>query len=575
MDGVESGSGRVTVDEKGVEPRTRTKWEVLTAGNPSTIEEVIESLLKNRRVDRNFLDGALEDLEAHLAIRGMHEGAELMARHIRRGSKIVLVGDYDCDGITSLAQLSLFLREVNHKRFEALIPRREEGYGIPARVLSEHPDLDLLVALDCGTQETVSIGEVRSRGADCIVIDHHEVADMGTAPANVLINPKHPTCPSSFKEFATAGLTLIFLAQLRKTLANGGSPKPSLGGKYLALSAVGTVADLVPLVSGNRIIARHGLKSLNGRTFPPLNRIIEVAGLGNRTLTAGHLSFSIGPRINAAGRVADPLIAYDLLTARDDDKVRRLTAEVNRLNSIRQHQEEQILNEVRVRHSLMPSGRRTLVMADPSWPHGLVGIIASRIQQEMHYGPVVILSVDEARGTARGSARSVPGFDMHSALGQCSGHFIRWGGHKMAAGLTLEIDEIEAFTEDFEQLARTAPAEDFIPRGRIDVILDLGLVGSDLYEAMKLLEPHGPGNPLPVFGARNVRPTFVRAFGKDRDHFSVEIGRGLYGILWRGGRKAPPGRFNGVETMDLAFSLDWDHISGRTVLNIKDFGNLL
>ena len=298
----------------GRESLVRPVWKIINPAVPNSISDVIRIVLENRHIAPELIAGDLRDLEGYLHMRGLQEGCRLMARHMKAGSKIVLVADYDCDGITSAAQMALFLTETGYTGYQVVIPLREEGYGFPERAVRENLDAGLFVAMDCGTLDVAPIQMARSMGADCIVIDHHEVPDGEVAPASVLINPKHPACCSAFKEFCASGLTLIFLAGLRRAIGDAFTA-PALGGKYLALAATGTVADLVPLVSANRILARSGLRNLNARTCPGLSQLAETAGLAGKPLNAGHIGFYIGPRINAAGRVSDPRIAYDLLTS--------------------------------------------------------------------------------------------------------------------------------------------------------------------------------------------------------------------------------------------------------------------
>ena len=379
----------------------RSQWHITGGRRPGNVRDVLEILLENRNAGPSFLNGTLKDLESHLSMRGMAEAADLMAGHLSAGHKLVLVGDYDCDGITSLAQMSHFLREIGDKRHEVVIPSRSEGYGVPERAVLDHPDAGLFVALDCGTLDVKAVSLARSRGADCIVIDHHEVPADGLAPATVLINPKHPDCRSEFKEFCSSGLTLLFLARLRQALRNK-FRTPSLGGRYLALAAIGTVADIVPLVDANRILTRSGLACINTNSYVPVRQIADSAGLAGKTLTAGHLGFYVGPRINAAGRMADARLAFDLLMADRPDETYRLAQELNHQNTRRQQQENAILADIRERLATDAVPGRTLVMGDPAWPAGVIGIVASRVQQEFHYGPVVIFSVDGGGGDRPG-----------------------------------------------------------------------------------------------------------------------------------------------------------------------------
>lgn len=545
--------------------------KILSGRIPESVREAFEILLENRNLDSRSVSGELKDLGEHLAMRGMEEGALLMAGHMARGSKIVLVGDYDCDGITSVAQMALFLTEVGYCNFKTVIPLREEGYGIPERAVLENRDARLFVAMDCGTLDRKPISLASSLGADCIVIDHHEVPAGDIAPASVIINPKHPDCCSTFKEFCSAGLTLLFLAALRRAL-DGAFPVPSLGGKYMSLAAIGTVADLVPLVSANRILAGSGLRSINSQNWPPIAVLADAAGIRGRAITSGHISYYIGPRINAAGRVSDGRIAYELFTADEPVHMGKLARELNRLNAARQSEEEDILKTIADRLAGRPPTTRTFVMAGPAWPAGVVGIAASRVQQEFHYGPVVILSSDEKTGTARGSARSIPGFDIHAALQQCSDLLIKWGGHKAAAGLTLMADKIPLLAERLEEIALSHPAEIFTPLVKIDMLLPLSLVGEELIDALRRLEPHGMGNPAPLFASRNAEFTVKRFFGKGRDHLRLGFGNGLEGIFWRGVQWLPDVSQGKKGRLDIIFQVAWDDFYDKPSIVIKEMG---
>ncbi len=565
-------------------------WKILSGRTPATVSEVIDIVLQNRNLDLDSMCGELKDLSSHLCIRGMAEGASLLAKHLAARNKIVIVADYDCDGITSAAQMALFLQEIGYENFVVVIPSREEGYGIPERAISENPDAQVFIALDCGTLDFGPVRLACSMGADCIVIDHHEVPAGGKgagrelAPASVLINPKHPACGSQFKEFCASGLTFLFLAALRQVLRSVGDglPLPALGGKYLALAATGTISDLVPLVSANRILAHSGLRNLNANACAPLSCLAATSGLAGKALSAGHIGFYLGPRINAAGRISKGQIAYDLLTSDQPSKLTQLAGELNKLNLKRQAQEEKILADIRARLAGHPIPGRTLVMGSPGWPAGVVGIAASRVQQDFHYGPVIILSIDEGQGIARGSARSVPGFDVHHALSMCNGLLVKWGGHKAAAGLTIKSDRIEEFSRRFEEIAQQSQPEIFVPRGKVDLELPIVLVGPELVRALDKLEPHGMGNPAPLFVLRGIRLKSAKIFGKEQNHVKIVIENGLEGIWWGGARRFPkvagatnnrsdPGR---EYVVDIVFQVGWNGFYNRPALEIKDLGML-
>jgi len=547
------------------------KWEIAADRRPRSVEDVVRILLENRGADPSFLSSELADLKAYIDVKGLEEGADLMARRLRENRKVVLVADYDCDGITSAAQVSLFLREIGYENFSVVLPDREEGYGIPRRAIADHPDAGLFVAMDCGTSEREKILQIRGLGADCLVIDHHEVPRQGAAPATVLVNPKQPGCPSPFKEFCSSGLTLLFLTRLRRALA-GGFPQPRLGGKYLELAAIGTIADLVPLVQGNRILARSGMASLNRKPYGPIRAILESAGLGRKPLSAGHVGYYIGPRINAAGRVSRARIAYDLLVSEKQEEMDSLAGELNRLNARRQQQEERILEEIRPRLPGADESRKTLVLGDAGWPVGVVGIAASRIQQEWRHVPTILLAIDEKNGVARGSGRSIPGFDLHGALMECRDLLQRWGGHKAAAGLTLDPANLDAFAARFEEIARRSDPEIFVPRKRVEMNLDLELVSGELVEALRVFEPHGLGNPSPVFAATGVRVAVQRAFGNEGSHLRLVLNGGVEGVFWRGAPSFESGRWGDLEDADVIFEVEWDAYGNKPGLVVKDVG---
>lgn len=547
------------------------QWQIVSQKRPLSIEGVKEVLLGNRCAEASMFDQTLRDLEAHLGIAGLDEAADIMAQRISEGRKIVLAGDYDCDGITSAAQMAHFLTDIGYRNFVVAIPRREEGYGMPERAVHEHPDAGLFVAMDCGTLDVKAVTTARATGAACIVIDHHEVPEKGLAPASVLINPKQRSCPSEFKEFCSAGLTLLFLARLRRAL-RGDFPDLKLGGKYLALAAIGTVADMAPLVKGNRIIVKAGLRSINDGASPAVMEIAAVAGLSGKQITSGHLGYYIGPRVNAAGRMGDPAVAFRLLTSENLEEITNLARDLNLLNAGRQRQEEIILQEIKERYTDDHARRRTFVMGDAGWPPGVIGIVASRVQQEIHYGPAIVFTFDPSNGVARGSARSVPGFDIHLALTRCEDLLTRWGGHKMAAGMTVELDRLEAFAARFESVAQDFSPDAFVPKGRVDMELELGLIGPQLLDLLTLLEPYGLGNPTPVFAARGARVVVEKTFGKERNHLRLRFGNGLEGIYWRGADRFPSGHSGDGGGLDVVFNVEWDSFCRKTILNVRDVG---
>lgn len=566
--------------------RPRTLWEISSRRTPESIDEVIDILLAHRGLDRSTLACRLEDLNAFAEqVRGLEEAAERVARAVREGRRLLLVGDYDCDGLTSIAQLALFLRGVGFRNFAVETPAsRAEGYGVPLAIVRANPDAELVVALDCGTHDREAIAAARGQGADVVVIDHHAIPDAGDlAPATILVNPQHPDCPSAFKAFATAGLTLLFLTRLHAALGSGTSAVDPLStGDLLALAAVGTVADVMPLTGPNRILVRHGLAALAQGRPASLQALREVAGIANRAPDAGQIGFQIGPRLNAAARMEDAGIALRLLTSEDRAEILRLAHRLDALNRRRQDSVEAIFAKMRKSLAAMDE-RRTVVLADPSYPLGVNGILAQRVAREVHR-PAIVMQTFPDEGIATGSARSIPGFDLFGALTECRDLLTRWGGHAMAAGATLRLENLERFRERLETVAERRDAAIFRPRERADLELPAWLFPPDegernrmlrgLLDALRQLEPHGLGNPAPRFLLRDREVRSLRAFGRGGkpQHLEIGLDNGLNAILWGGATEAAvePG-----DRIDLVGTLDWDDYRGGARTIVKDLGREL
>ncbi|SFM90231.1 single-stranded-DNA-specific exonuclease RecJ [Thermodesulforhabdus norvegica] len=547
------------------------EWVINHRQIPSDVDEVISILVKSRAGEREdeFLHPHLSGLKSYMEIKNLDEGARLLVSHLERGHRVVLVGDYDCDGITSIAQLVWFFRDIGYGNFETIIPTREEGYGIPLRALEQHAGAPLFLAVDCGTHDVEMIGALKDSGSDVVVIDHHEVTDPSRiAPATVLINPKQPGCPSRFKDLCSSGLTLLFLIRVRQML-DGRWPYPTLDGRYQSLAALGTIADVMPLTGANRIIAKAGLERINEDRFPPIRILRDVAGLSSRTINAGSVGFYLAPRINAAGRVGDPATALSLLTATEIDDMNRAARELNRLNTARQLEESKILRRISMYLKTRRIKNRTLVIAGRGWHPGVVGIVASRVIQNFHYGPVIIGTVND-EGVVRASGRSIPGFDICRALQECDEFLIRWGGHEAAAGLTLHLDMLSEFRKKFEAFASGLPGDIFIPKLNIDLEIPRELIRDELVDHLSLFEPHGPGNPLPLFVTRNCLLENVKPFGTEERHLSLSFAGGLKGIVWRARDKgfAPaltPGVF-----CDVAYHLELDPYTDLPRMIVRD-----
>jgi single-stranded-DNA-specific exonuclease len=466
-----------------------------------------------------LLKPRLADLRSPVGMAGFEPLLELLRAAVRQRWRVGVFGDYDVDGVTTAAILTTFLEALGVE----VVPRvasRDAGYGFrvaDARALHE-AGVRLVLTGDCGTSDHEALAWLHDHGVVAAVIDHHQVPEQ-MPPAAALLNPHQPGCAFPFKGLCSAGVAFYLCAALRTSLAaeagDGGRALPDPRG-LLDLVALGTVCDLVPMVDENRILVRHGLGILEQRRRPGLRALLDRAGVElDTTLDEGHLGFRLGPRLNAPGRLgpADPSLA--LLRARTLPEARAMAAQIEGLNSRRREEQAQIVAQA---HALLAADpttdeRRGLVVAHDGWLHGIVGIAASSIVSRYHR-PALVLAIDRARGEARGSARSWGDIDVRAAL-QASSHLLRrFGGHRAAAGVSMDVAAIPALTEAFD----AAVADQLAARGLdmpsadepYDGPLSLAALTPELLTSIESLGPYGVGFPAPRFLIEEAEVDFVR-----------------------------------------------------------------
>ncbi|HEX8909937.1 MAG TPA: single-stranded-DNA-specific exonuclease RecJ, partial [Anaeromyxobacteraceae bacterium] len=419
-----------------------------------------------------FLDPKLSDLPDPFLMSGMERAVERLARALEAGERIALYGDYDVDGVTSTALLAGFLRAAGGDVLTYVPHRLVEGYGLntdAVRRLAEG-GARLLVSLDCGITSVAEVRAAAELGVDAVVVDHHTVP-VELPAAVAILNPHQPRCGYPYKPLAAVGVTFCLAMALRKRLREAGRfgatrPEPNLR-QALDLVALGTVADVVPLTGVNRILVRWGLEELARTGRPGLRALKRVAGIADGApVGAGQVGFRLGPRLNAAGRLDDAGRGVRLLLSRDEGEATALADELDRENRARQEIEHQILEQAVVQaEERVAAGARGLVLWRESWHPGVVGIVASRVVERFHR-PAVLVGV--ANGAGKGSGRSIEAFHLHDALTACAGHLQRFGGHKHAAGVTVDPAALPAFRGAFEAFAAAHLAdEDLVPRCRI------------------------------------------------------------------------------------------------------------
>jgi len=463
-----------------------------------------------------FLDAKMTDLHAPALLPGVDEAADRIVSALKANRRITIYGDYDVDGVTATSILWHCLK-IAGARVDYYIPSRlEEGYGLNCdaiRKLHEEDPSRLVVTVDCGICSLVEADLARQLGLELIITDHHTMLDQLPQAAGV-VHPRLPGGTYPFGELCGAGVSFKVAWAVCQRLGDGQRATPAMR-EYLksavALAAIGTIADVVPLVGENRILVKFGLEILRRylagapmeQSIPGLEMLIKIAGLHeHKEISAEDIAFGIAPRINAAGRLGQARLAVELLTTTNRQRAAQLADYLNQLNKDRQTVERKMAKQAREMVDEHPEWGNdpALVLAHPEWHPGVIGILASRMVD--HYQrPAIMIAINEAEQTGQGSGRSFAGFDLHAGLTACSSHLIGYGGHRFAAGLRVPSGQIDAFRADFLKHVATAHVFDAADK---EVAVDAEVVLADLtHSALKDLERLGP------FGSAHAKPVFA------------------------------------------------------------------
>ena len=558
------------------------KWHVAHP-DPDLVERLITRIgchpliarvLVNRKISEvreaeQFLHPRVTDLPSPLDMKDMEVATQRLIRAIRNRENILVFGDYDVDGVTATALLEEFLTYAGARVSSYTPHRRKEGYSLNRRHIRRMPfrkKPDLILTADCGSNSHAAIQEARKAGIDVIVTDHHLMKGE-PPPATAIINPQREGPRSDLTVLSGVGVAFCLLISLRKTLREEGfwqqRPEPNLR-EYCDLVALGTISDMVPLEGPNRILIRTGLEVLKTGHRPGLNELMAVSGVTPEQIEAEDISFRLAPRLNAAGRMAHSKLSVRLIQERDPVRIRRLAKLLERLNSKRRAAEQRTLDQVQSIIESFPALRegKSLVLAHPQWPEGVLGIAASRLVNQ-YRRPVILITTRD--GIGKGSARSIPGFDIYQGLHDCRSLLETFGGHKMAAGLQIKAGNIKRFQEHFEQVVtHYPPSIDVEERLIIDGQLDLNQVSPDMIDALELLKPFGSGNPEPVFCARDVAIISSQVVGKRHlrmvvAHPLAPSRNNLNGIWFHPPELSMPKQ----HTVQIAFRLQWNYWNGR------------
>ena len=517
-----------------------------------------------------FLNPSLDHLHDPFKLADMMTAVERLEQALARHERIAVHGDYDVDGITSTVILRRALEMLGGTVVHFIPERLRDGYGLqPAAIERLHADgVSLVVSVDCGIRGTEAARRARDLGIDLIITDHHE-PDDALPVAVAVINPKRHDCSYPDKHLAGVGVALK-VVQALCTRAGKAKWMPA----FVKIAALGTLADVVPLVGENRVIARFGLASLSrGPHTIGLRALLEASGLAGKTIDSYQVAFMLAPRVNAAGRMATPDIATRLLLATDEamaDEARGLAQQLNDENLRRQQEEADLVTQARKAIETDPAvgAHNVLVVGGEGWHRGVIGIAASKLVDTYHK-PAIVLSVDG--DVAHGSCRSIPDFNMLGALEHCADLFVRFGGHKQAAGLTMEAARVPEFRARINAFADEVLEPDQLrPRLRIDGPLNLKGITPDLVRGLDSLGPFGMGNPRPIFHASPVEIVDGPRSIKDR-HLSMTFnqdGRRFRAIAWRAAEQAEFLERNRAG-INLAFSLDRNEFQGETYLELN------
>ena len=484
---------------------------------------------------RAFVRPSLDNLHDPFLMKDMDKAVERLHQAITQGEKILIYGDYDVDGTTAVALMYRFLQNLASNlspltfNLDYYIPDRyTEGYGVSQQGIdyAVEQGCGLVITLDCGIKAVEKIAYANSKGIDVIVCDHHTPGDE-LPDAVAVLNMKRSDCPYPYKDLSGCGVGFkLAQAYTQRYLASRLSPNSLIALLPLTqLLAMSIASDIVPITGENRILAHFGIQQLNKAPFTGLSAIMQVAGIEAKKITINELVYKIGPRINACGRMKSGRAAVELLLTDDPIFARQQAEEVNQHNDDRRDCDTETTKEALQQLQDEPAfaNRRSTVVYAPHWHKGVVGIVASRLT-ETYYRPTIVLTAGED-GIISGSARSVGGFDIYSAIDSCSDLLTNFGGHKYAAGLSMHINDLPEFKQRFEAyVAAHIQPNQLRPTLDIEAELQLGDITKQFYNVLRHLEPFGPGNPRPLFVSRRlINHRDTRAVGKEREHLRLDV----------------------------------------------------
>jgi single-stranded-DNA-specific exonuclease len=508
----------------------KTRWNILKP-DPGLLQQIkkicschpitaaiLANRLRSAEAADRFLSPSFNHIRPPFSIKDMDIAVDRIVSAILNQEKILIFGDYDVDGVTSVTVLCEFLKYTD-ARVEYYIPHRlDEGYGMRQDHIINYAkpqNIQLIITVDCGISSHDAVHVANKENIDVIITDHHEVEKLPNAVA--VVNPKRPDCQSGYDMLAGVGVVYCLIMCLRKALRDinfwKNKQEPNLK-DYCDLVALGTIADIVPQIKENRIFSKIGLEVINKNRRPGISALAQIAGVRGKEIDTGDIIYKLIPRLNAAGRLKHASIAVELLSCNDPKIAKKIAERLNDMNLSRRELENYILHEIKGIIAKNPHllNQKSLILSKPHWHEGVIGIVASRLVDQ-YCRPAILISID--KGVGRGSARAVPGVNLHELLCSCAHHLDSYGGHATAAGLMIQSNHINDFKQDFELHLKSQIVPDLmIPTVDIDYQINFQDISEQLLNELSWLEPFGPKNVEPLFAAKNVKVRYESIVGK-------------------------------------------------------------
>ena len=554
------------------------KWEIYQT-NEEKVEELqkkyklnklLSTLLTNRGIIEEaeitkFLNPKRSDFYDPFGMPDMEKAVERILKAIENKEQIIIYGDYDVDGITSVTVLKSFLEE-RGIQVNVYIPNRlNEGYGLNKTAMEEiaKQGNKLMITVDCGITAVEEVEYAKKFGIETIITDHHEPAEE-LPKAIAVVDAKRKDNKYEYRNLAGVGVVFKLIQALSIKLEL--DQKEYL--KYLDIVCVGTISDIVPLTDENRVIVKLGLKLVEQTKNLGLKEILQSCGYSKINSTT--ISFGVAPRINACGRMGHQEEALNLLLSKEVNQVKELTQKINEYNKTRQEIEKNIYNEAVEQIEKEGLERKnTIVVSGKGWHHGVIGIVSSKIT-ELYFKPSILLC--EENGECKGSGRSVPGFDLHEALMECNDTIDKFGGHAMAVGINIKKEKVEEFKEEFEKIAKEKEVDKIIPILNLDAEIKLDDVNKEMVDSLKELEPFGEANKMPIFAFRNLKIDSIRSLSEGKHlRLSVKDNKNIINAIgFNMGALADTYRIG--DRVDIAGNLEINSFNGvdSIQINIKD-----